>query len=294
MKLSRPRFSRKSKSARVAYPKLTSAWEQFAAALNEYRRNFGLYFKITAIVAIPLNALALFFATSDPYGNTSDPLSGFSLPAAIVMNAALLWVVMYRHDTGRRPTLAQAYYDGTANFMRYVLACIFIALMCIPAALGARVYGVGVLSPLAAGASAVELSLLSLVSLLLTIPTLYLVVRHILAPFAAMREGLRPLAALRWSRALTKGRFWAVAQRLALLAIFLAIISIPATFITLVLAYAGQEMLGTVLFVVLTTIIALPLFYIYVDKLYLNLEDTRPGGHAPETAAKLKPAETAA
>jgi hypothetical protein len=118
--------------------------------------------------------------------------------------------------------------------------------------------------------------LIGFICLLLGLVSFYLVVRFGFAPYATVREGYRPIAALRLSRTLTYGRFWATAGRMVMMAIFIGLISLPATAITIFLLLAGYEGLAAVVFEILTTLISLPLTNLYLFHLYRELEHAQP------------------
>jgi hypothetical protein len=120
--------------------------------------------------------------------------------------------------------------------------------------------------------------------------------RHAFAPYAVVREGLRPLAALRYSRALTAGRFWPLAQRFVLMVIFLILASLPASLVTLGFAFLGLDTAAVVFFEIASTLLVLPIANIYLINLYRELQDTAPASVAltPVNAAAKVVAEESA
>jgi hypothetical protein len=92
------------------------------------------------------------------------------------------------------------------------------------------------------------------------------------APFAAVADGFRPVAALRVSWRVTRHRFWATAGRLAVLGLMLIVISIPITLVALLLSILHAGVLATAIFEIATTVIALPITDLYLLRLYRSLE----------------------
>jgi hypothetical protein len=272
--------------------KIMSSWKLLRAAFRDYRSGFSRYFKIIALVAIPINLVALLPASPD--GTSSDPLGAFTPFAAIIMNVALIWALIRRDQTGELPTVAQAYYDGSAALVRYLLVSSVLVIMLLPAAFGATFYGIGVLGVAAGTSSLAEQLLIGFVALLLAVPSGYLLVRNGLAPFAVVRENFRPLAALRLSRALTAGRFWPVAGRMVMMIIFIALVSLPATALTLLLSLIHWQTFAGFFFEVATTLIALPLANLYLYKLYRDLERLRLPANEPEAEAAVELSESVA
>jgi hypothetical protein len=234
-----------------------------------------------AIVTIPFNLVALLPGLTDASGNSLNPLDPFAPFAAIIMNVALIWAVVQREQTGKIPKVADAYYDGSSVLVRYLLVSVALVLMLIPAAFASILYGIGVLGATAIGATLVEELLVTFVVLLLASPSVYLLIRHAFAPYAVVREGMRPLAALRYSRALTAGRFWPLAQRFVLMAILLALMSLPATLVTVGLGIIGLNTASLAFFEIASTLLILPLANIFIINVYRELQDTAAGSEAP-------------
>lgn len=262
------------------HPKIASAWKLFRLSWRDYRTGVKAYVKILAIVTIPFNLLALLPGLTDASGNSLNPLDSFAPFAAIIMNVALIWAIIQRERSGKIPTVAEAYYDGSSVLVRYLLVSVALVLMLIPAAFASILYGIGVLGATAIGATLVEELLVTFVALLLAAPSIYLLVRHAFAPYAIVREGMRPLAALRYSRALTAGRFWPLAQRFVLMVIFLTLMSLPATLVTVGLSILGLQTASIAFFEVASTLLILPLANIFFINTYRELQDTAAGSEA--------------
>jgi hypothetical protein len=247
--------------------KLPSAWRLFRTALREFRTDWKPYAKILAVVALPTNLINLIPSFA------SDPsVSPYLSLAAVVMNVALLWAIVQRHEAGKVPGVARTYYEGTAPFIRYVLATVLLVLMLIPAAFGSSLFLTALLGGAAAGSTGMELALVGLVALIFALPSFWLLIRYGLAPLVVIREHLRPVASLRRARRLTLGHFWGVAARFVLLIVFLALLSLPITLVTILLSIVKLSALGVVIFEIVSTLTALPIANLYLLALYRELE----------------------
>lgn len=257
----------KVKTPKIKLPKITSSWRLFTSSLAEFRTHWKPYLKIISIVALPGGLLMLLnvfakFPTADAYNTL----------AVTVMNMALLWYITQYRRTGRRPTLAQTYYDGSVSVVSYGLISLMLLLMLVPSALGAALYVVGLAAGEAFGVYGPEQLLIGFVAIILALPTAYLFVRYPFAPLIAVRDHLRPVAALRASRRATLGRFWPVAGRLSMLGLFLAILALPVLLIAFGLSFVPLATLAPAFFQVVVTLILLPIGDLYLLNLLKALE----------------------
>jgi hypothetical protein len=284
-----PKLSRKAKAspealtapkpAKTKRLKFRSAWGLFRDSFREFIADWKPYTKIIAIVAIPINVLPLLAGSDSDSGG--DPLLAFLPFAAIVMNVALIWAIVRRGKTGKAPTVAQAYYDGSAVFVRYLLVSMALVFMLIPAAFGAALYAASLYAVDPSALFGPEQALIGFVALVLASPTAFLLVRYGLGLVATVNDDLRPVAALRRSRALTIGRFWPVAGRLLMLGLFLALASLPATAVTFGLSFIRLGEIAATFFEIAATFIALPLANLYIYNLYKALEATPAQASSP-------------
>lgn len=277
----------RGRRAKPKLPKLPSGYRIAVASLRDFGASWKRLAWIVGLVAVPGNLLALNsdLAQSQLYTATSSFF-------AFIMNVALLWAVARRQQTGRMPTVAEAYYDGQVALVRYLLVTVALVCMLIPFALGLVLYAAGQIVPGAdVGAFSPELMLLAVVWLVLTIPSFFFVVRFALGTIAAVADGFRPVAALRVSWRITNGRFWATAGRLASLALLLIVLSIPLTVLSAALGLLHAGAFATAFFEIVTTMVALPITDIYMLRLYRELEgaalNRRPDDLA-ENAASLQ------
>jgi hypothetical protein len=247
-------------------PKPTSAYRLARGALSDFRAGWIGYSWILAIIAIPVN----FFALSQSQSNVTDTSSTvYGYAAILVMNAGLLWAVVEQGRTRKVPRPGSAYYDGSALIIRVVVITILLSLMALPLLFALTIYASAARS---IGASGAELLLIGLVLSIVALPTFILVTRFGLGIIVSAVTGLRPIAALRVARQLTLGRFWLVFGRFAGLILFMIIIAVPMALLVVLLSFLNLEPLAIFLFGVITTLTALPLFDLYLLRLYRSLE----------------------
>lgn len=272
----------KKKKTKVKGAGFASSWSLMKQVWADLKADWKPYLWILAIVTIPID-----IASVVPSMAGDASVSAFASFAAIVMNVALIWAILHRQETGRVPGLASAYYDSSIALLRFLLVTIALVIMLFPAGLGATLFSAAISSSQGVSAvSAAELALVGLVGLVLSTPSIYLMTRYGLAPFLAIRDGLRPVAAMRHSRRLTLGRFWRVLGRFLMLGLYISILSIPATLITVLFEFFNLTNVATFLFEVITTLVALPVANLYLVHLAESLENTLPRAETPEPATE--------
>jgi hypothetical protein len=249
-------------------PKIISSWGLFLASLAQYRAHWKPYVKIMAAVAIPTNLISIF-----NLGSADAIAQSYISFASIVMNVAFIWAITRQEKSGRVPKLSAAYYDGSVALVRFLLLSFAILVMLIPAAFGLSLYGIAQTTADYFNTSGPELLLAGLAALVLSLPSLYMMVRYALSAPALVLEGLRPVASLRRGRLVTIGRFWPVAGRLAALAIFTAIIFLPSLLILFLLSLLKLGNLPTAIFQITATLTVLPFINIYMLRLFIALDE---------------------
>lgn len=255
------------KKPKVKLPKILSGWKLIRASLGDFRRHWKRYTLILAVVTIPTNLSAIFnLAGSDQFAGSY--LSLFS----IIMNVALIWAMVQGEKTGTVSTLGEAYYDGSVALVRFILVTFALVVMLIPAALGVLLYLIGLTAQDVTGVSGPELIGVGIVALALAAPSFYLLVRYVQAPFAVVRDGLRPMAALRRSRLYSLGRFWPLAGRYVQLLAFITVLTFPAYLISALFTYLKWTSTGNFVFQCLATLIVLPIGNLFMLRVYRALE----------------------
>ena len=254
-------------------PKLISAWKLWRAAWSDFRADWKYYAKILAVVAIPINLLGLSSSLS-----TDPSVNAYTSVAAIIMNVALIWAIVYAEKNKFVPGIAVSYYDGSVAIVRFLLATVVLVVWLIPAAFGAAIY-LASLNVVSAGATLSEQLLIGSVCILIALPSVWLLTRFGLAPLVTVESGMRPIAALRYARNLTLGRFWRTLSHYALLALYLIGLAVPIAIVTAVLSFLKLGAVPTVFFQLATTFTTLPLANLYLLRLLRTLE------HKPDPAS---------
>lgn len=284
------------KTARTRRPKLTSSWKLFRRSLGQYRAAWRRYVLVTGLVAGPVALLSMFI-------RSDDAMSGaFISMALVVMNVALMWSIVHQFRHGFLPKLSDAYYDSSHLFLRFALVSFALVAMLIPLAFGLILLGISLMDTAVTPITSGEFGLLTLVTLVIGLPSFYLMVRYLLALVAVAAHDLRPVAALRTSNRATQGRFWATVARLLALVFYMLLISVPISVVTALLAFGQLTALGIMFFNLLTTVIALPIANLYLFNLYHALTGEKvafePAGpsrseagrkHAPVGATHAQP-----
>jgi hypothetical protein len=255
-----------SKKKRVKLPKFISGWKLFRASLKDYKTNWKRYLLILGVVAVPANIISYIYSSS-----ADQVASAYISFASIIMNVAFLWAITRGDKNGKLPGLREAYYDGSAAFVRFVLVSLVLVVMLIPAALGLALYTASLTAASYSGTNAGELALIGLIAVVLSIPSALLLVRYALAPIAAVYDDMRPFAALKLSRKFARKRYWVLLGRYAQLVVYLIIVSIPAVIVTSLLSYFGWIAIATVFFGIATTLVVLPLANRYLLNMFHEL-----------------------
>lgn len=232
----------------------------FKTAWSTYVSNWLLLLGVAATVAVPSALL-------NWLGGTQE-VSIFSSLAALFMNLALIWTIS-NLEAKTRPGVKQAYYQGTAKFIVFFLVLASLAAMLLPFVWGTSLYTTG-MSSLAA-ISMVEKIFIALLSLLLSLPSLFWLNRYFLALFALQEEGSTPLLALRASKRLVKGRGWTVLRRnLAFMLGMILLLVLPTVVLLVSFEYSGNQVFLYMLQLI-TTLVFLPFSYVYWFGLYRAL-----------------------
>ena len=241
----------------------------FGRTVKQFWQRKGLYLWIVAIVVVPFQAIG---AVVHDDALTSATLNAFSTMAiAIFMNLALIYAIMAVR-AGQPVKAKLAYYEASAGAVRFIVVCLLLSFMLIPAALGGFVYLVGSYAPFGLSGSIGELLLIGLVALMVTLPSAWLLVRFSLSVVAVAIDGSLPLVALRRSRELTLGRFWRVSGRLIVMLLSLLLIVVIAYIPSALLGFVVKD--GIVLnaiYLAFFNLLAIPFINLYQINLYQDL-----------------------
>ena len=252
---------------------LLSARKLAREAIDELRSGWKRYVPIIAIVIVPIDVLAL---TSSAAGGDAT-VSAYSLIVSLAMNVALIWAIVEKERTGVIPRMSSAYYDGSVAMVRFFLVSAMLVLLLAPAALGAAIYVAAATAATNSGASAGELYLILIPCVILILISVHLLVRNGLALIAVVDGQLRPLAAMRYARSLTKSRYWRLAKYYFSLLVLIILIAIPIALGTTFLAFLKLAPVATLFFQLATTFTVLPIVNIYLLRLYHNIESVAAG-----------------
>lgn len=213
---------------------------------------------VAAVVLIPSRFLG---------SSGTGEVGAFAAIAAILMNQALIWAVG-QNLRGKKFTLKDAYYKGTAGFLRFVLVALALVAMMVPLVIALSIAAFGILPPTAVAA---ERILLGIVAILLAAPTVYWLNRYAFGLIAASESDLGPVAALRQSGQLVKGR-WLPVFKLMVVAFLL--ISVLGALPVLLLAATGGHANQYLLLTLQTAIglLSLPFLNVYAYQIYRSLD----------------------
>lgn len=259
------------KKKRLRKPKLTSVWKMLGRAIREYSKDWKGYAFILVFVALPTNILGALY--SNPTSSTQDAntiVSSYITLASVIMSVTLLYAVIQKQKTGTLPGPREAYYDGSAALVRFILVSLVLVLYLIPFFIGVLIYGIGLEVFSANGIYGPEQIIFDALALIFFSPSIYLITRYGLSTVVAVADGLRPVASLRASKMLTAGRFWAVLGRLA----GLLLLAFVVAFVAFLLSYVNFANIPLVLFQLVATLVALPIGYIYLYNLYTELKSS--------------------
>jgi len=231
--------------------------------------NKKAYVLVLAIIVIPSDIFSIALSLND-----NDLTAAYLSIAAVVMNVALLWTIARRAERETAPSFGEAYYAGSEAIVRYALTSVAVIAMLVPLAFGGSLYANGLETTQTSNLSGGVLLIIGLVSLLIAAPSVYLMVRYGLSTFAAVEDGLTPIAALKRSRRISLGRFWPVAARLVFLAVIVIVVLVPIGVVTLGLSLVRLGGISTGFFEILTTLIGLPIVNVYLFHLYRDLKST--------------------
>lgn len=245
--------------------RLPNGWQLFRGSLRDYRANPWRYIMLVGVVTVPSALITM----SPTLAADASVASAIGL-AQLFMTVALFWAVV--HFRGKPMKLRQAYYDGSAAVMRFIVVTMVLALILVPAAVGVSIFALGQ-SP-GSSNGVVEQLLLGFITLLLSSPTFYWLVRFGMSIYRVVASDAWPIAALSYSRELTIGRFWPVTGRILLLLVWMLLLIIVPTVVLIGLAILTKLVIFIGLFNIVVNITLLPVVYLYLYRLYQALEES--------------------
>jgi hypothetical protein len=252
-----------TKLATVGFP---SGWRLFRDSLGDFRLHLWRYLALVGVVVIPSNLIGLSASlASDPTVLLYENLG------SLFMTAALIWAVS-REQSNDGMKLRQAYYDGSSMVLRFIVVLAMLAIMSLPAAIGLSLYSLGSTTTSGAAALSVQL-LLGALALVLSLPTLYWIIRYGLSIVRLAVTDEWPVAAIKSARLLTLGYFWQLAGRVAQLLVWIILLMLLPALLFIGLALVTHAVLFVVLFQLSFSLIILPFSALYVYRLYRVLTE---------------------
>lgn len=249
--------------------KLPGSWSLFTMALSSYKSNWKKYVGIIAIVDIPAAIYSILMGMGGDGG-----VNVVITILTVIMNSTLVWmIVQLESGTNEdRPKIGASYYAASSILVSFSLILLAIVVMLIPAMFGVMLFGTTLMQSNALGIGWQEQAISGFVALVLSAPSMYLMVRYIFAFVISAQDNFRPMRSLKASRFVTLGYFWPVLGRLVLLVLLLAVCSVPVSLVTFLVAQLHLVALTLNVFKLLASFVALPIFFLYIYKLYQNLE----------------------
>lgn len=240
-------------------------WALFKTSVRDYRANWKVMLGTTLIVALPVAILSNFGV--DAAGDTTA--SAYLAFVQLAMNVAVIYIVT-KVVAGKRVTIREAYYEGSAMLVRLVLVSLLLVVMLLPLVVALVIVSAGVLAP-GTALGGVEQALLLLLALLIAIPSVILLARGVWALYVIFESKDGPIQATARSRKITKGNVLVILGRLlALLGFLVGILLIPAA-VLLLLGSLTHWSVWSVILQVIITITVLPLANFYLYRYYREL-----------------------
>lgn len=246
--------------------KLPGAWQLLKGSITQFGRHWKLFVPMGLIVAAPASLISVTQGT-----NPETAIAAYAAFANLVMYLALMWLVM-ELEAGRPVGIKAAYYEGSAAMVKFILTALLLTFELLPLVVGVQVYLLGTDSNTVSVSSG-EKVLLGFIWLIFALPSLYLLCRSIFSLFIVQDPAMTPVKALRASWQATKRRSWAVARRLLVLAGFGIVFLVIPVLGLLAKSGADQPTVIVALLQTLSSVVVLPISFIFIYRLYLVLGD---------------------
>ena len=172
------------------------------SSIRDAWRLKGSLAPIILLIIIPV--LILNLVTSN-----DQTLGSYGSFATLVMNIAVIYAVIKLKTGAKKMTIAEAYYKGTARFVAFMCVVGLLALQMIPLLIGGLIYVSGSTGA-TVGLGPVEMVLLGGIWLIFALPTFRWLTRSVFALYLVQDDTMGPLASVRASSALVRGKSWRV------------------------------------------------------------------------------------
>jgi hypothetical protein len=295
LKSSRYKSFRLSKKISHPAPPLPSAWSMFKESVRHLRDNQKIIAGILGIFIVLYVIFVRGFAVSD-LGTIKDAFNGeeagtsigtglglfvyllgnsasspsesasiYQFLLIVLTGLAIIWVLRQSQTPSKKTmTVRKAYYQGTSQFVPYLLVLGAIGLQLLPALIGTTLYQQVITAGLAASnIEAAAWTILLGASLLLSF---YMLSSSLFAQYIVTLPRLTPMQALASARELVRYRRAAVMRKILFLPFVLFVLG--ALFLVPFLLYVTT--LGELLFL-LYWLVCLPITHAYMYQLYRKL-----------------------
>lgn len=214
-------------------------------------------FPIILLIMIPVVALSLLTSSDQTLGT-------YGSFATLIMNVAVIYAVIKLKTGTKKVTLSEAYYHGTGRFVAFMCVVGLLGLQMIPMLIGGLIYLSGSTGA-TVGLGPVEIALLGGIWLLFALPTFRWLVRSVFALYIAQDSSIRPIAAVKQSSALVRGKSWRVfGYVLAGAVLMFVVLVIPSLAIsTLPDSASWLAKIATSLLQILSALILVPFASLY-------------------------------
>jgi hypothetical protein len=203
---------------------------------------------------------------SSTSGTSSDAGSAYQTVLLVVGSLAFIWMLRQKHSAKPPKTLKarDAFYNGMYPLVPFILVALIIALQLLPLAAGSNLLSTVLGSGIAAHGA--EKTLWSILFLVLSTASLYMISGSIFALYIVTLPGMMPLKSLRSSRQLVAGKRWTIMRRVLFLPLILMIAAAVLLLPTIMFVTAASEAL---FFIFLT--LSLGVMHAYMYELYRKL-----------------------
>lgn len=205
--------------------KLPKTWTLIKSAIASVWQMRHSLVPIIALIMVPVIILNILT-------NNDQTLGSYGSFATLIMNVAVIYSVIRLKSGDKKVSVAQAYYRGTARFVAFICVVGLLSLQLIPFLIGGLVYVSGSTGS-TLGLGLVEMTLLGVIWLLIASPSLRWITRSIFGLYLVHDSSVGPVAAVKASSSLVRGRSWPVLGRLLagalLMIVILLVPSLAAT-----------------------------------------------------------------
>lgn len=236
-----------------AHKQLSTAWQLFRKSIRFVKlhwRLFGgiasVYFLLNLFFGRGLSGINLDDVIFDIRTTSETDVSGFSLGVSlfgylvssaggattergstyqtiftVIVSLVTIWAIR-QALAGKIPTVKQAFYNGTAAVVPFVLVLLVVGLQLVPLAVGSWLYGTVVGNGIAV--LAIERVVWALVFFLLAVLSLYMVCSSVFALYIVNLSGVTPMMALRSARKLVLHRRFELLRKILFLPFILMVL----------------------------------------------------------------------